>query len=1075
VRRLPGQAARGVAVVLHRLAALAITLAVVAGVGVAALAWRLSQGPLDVPWLAHRLEDAANEGGGPAKLAIGSVALAWEGFRLGVDRPFDFRLTEVTVTDRAGQRRVDIPRAEVSLSLHELLLGRLMPRAVELDEPRLTLVRAADGTLSLGLGSLAEAAGPDAAAPVTGLLAELARPPASDRGAPREALFSQLRRVRIRDAQVAIVDRRIGLTLRAPRAEIDLTRQAEGGVTGSADLSLDFGGQSARLTASATLAAGATETHLRVRLTPVAPAALAGSAPALVALTALDAPVSGEADLILGPSLDLREARLTVRAGAGEAHIGHGSVPIVSAVLVASGTPGSIAVQTLRVDVRRHDNGPPSVLQVSGTLRHDAGMVNADLTLDLDQVDFADVPLLWPEGIGGDAREWVVQNITAGIARNFHVDIGLAAQDDFSSVALTRASGSADGSGLTVHWLRPIQPVENGQAQLRILDPDTLDIVVGSGHQRPRGQKADSAAGGLVIRGGRMRITGLMQPHQLARIEADIAGSVPDAIALLREPRLALLDRHPIELKNPAGQATVKLTVGLPLEKAVSMDDIAIHAQAHLEGVHLSAIAAGRDFDQGVLDLDATTDGLKLTGRGLLAAIPARLDASMDFRAGPPTQVLQSVTVSGQPDARQLAVAGLDATSVVSGPMQLQAILTERRNGRGELAVTADLSGAELIAPGVQWRKPRDVAAKASAHVALDHDRLAGIDSIELDGTGLAVRGAAQVADGRIALLRMDRLTLGRTEAQGTARFPATAGAQPIAISLNGPAIDLTGQFTHRAPEAKSPQPTPGSGPGARTEPPPGPPWTLDARFERAMMAQGRVFNDVTLHAENDGRVFGRLRTEGLTGTRVPFQLEIVPETGSRRLTASTADAGELLRGLDMVHTMEGGRLSVQGSYDDRAPGRPLSGTADIEDFRIRNAPALAKLLQAMTLYGLVEVMQGPGLGFSRLVAPFRLTESALELSDARAFSPSLGLTMKGRIDLDAQELDMQGTIVPAYFFNALLGNIPLVGKLFSPERGGGVFAASYTLRGPLQDPQVFVNPLAALTPGFLRGLFGMF
>ena len=82
---------------------------------------------------------------------------------------------------------------------------------------------------------------------------------------------------------------------------------------------------------------------------------------------------------------------------------------------------------------------------------------------------------------------------------------------------------------------------------------------------------------------------------------------------------------------------------------------------------------------------------------------------------------------------------------------------------------------------------------------------------------------------------------------------------------------------------------------------------------------------------------------------------------------------------------------------------------------------------------------------------------------------------MKGRVDLDAERIDMQGTIVPAYFFNSLLGNIPLVGKLFSPERGGGVFAASYTLRGRLEDPDVSVNPLAALTPGFLRGLFGLF
>jgi hypothetical protein len=35
------------------------------------------------------------------------------------------------------------------------------------------------------------------------------------------------------------------------------------------------------------------------------------------------------------------------------------------------------------------------------------------------------------------------------------------------------------------------------------------------------------------------------------------------------------------------------------------------------------------------------------------------------------------------------------------------------------------------------------------------------------------------------------------------------------------------------------------------------------------------------------------------------------------------------------------------------------------------------------------------------------------------------------------------------------------------------VFAATFRLSGPIGDPQVSVNPLAALTPGFLRGIFG--
>jgi hypothetical protein len=1054
---------------LHWLVTLAITLVVLGSVGVAALAWRLSQGPVDLGWFTNRLEDAANANGGPTRLAIGTAALAWEGFRMGVDRPLDLRLTDVTVIDQAGGRRMNIPRADVALSIYELLFGRVVLRAVTLDAPQLTLVRAPDGTLSLDLGSLTEVAESGEtvptgqATPIADLLAELARPAGSDRARSSSALFGQLRRVRIHDARVVVVDRHLGLTWRAPHAEINLTRRPEGGVDGTAELSLAFGEQQARLTLAATLAAGASETHLRARLSPVTPSVIARAAPSLAALGALEAPVGGEATFDLDANLALRATRISLRAGGGQVRIGSSNIPFLDAALVASGTPDVLTVQALRVSLPGHANGPPTHIETRGTLRHSADRISADVSVDLDQIDFADLSRFWPEGAAGGARHWLLANVPVGIARNGHVDLGLAASANLSSIDLTRASGTLDGTGIQVHWLRPVPPIDNGQAQLRIIDPDTLDIIVTGGRQRLRNLKEASPAG-LQIRSGRVRITGLMQQQQIGVIDADVAGPLPDALALLREPRLALLDRHPIELKNPAGQTTAKLSLVLPLEDAVRMDDITIQVQAHLDGVHLGALVAGRDLDQGVIDLTANAEGMKLSGRALLASIPAKLDAVMDFRAGPPSQVVQSVTVSGQPDARQLAAAGLDATSVMNGAAQVQAVLSERRNGQGDIAVTADLTGAELVVAPVEWRKPRVAPAKASARVLLDHDRLTAIDAVQLDGDGIVLRGRADFSGGSLSAFRIDRLALGRTLAQGTVNLP-TAG--PITVNLSGATLDLAPRLARRTP----PHPAARD----RAEQPTGPSWVLDAKFDRVLMAQGHASSDVVAHAEHDGRMVRQLRIDGRTGPQASFTAKIVPDRGGRRLTASVDDAGELLRDLDYLRNMQGGKLSVQAQYDDAQPDRPLVGSADIADFRIRDAPALGKLLQAMTLYGLVQVMQGPGLGFTQLVAPFRLTDEAIELTDARAFSPSLGLTMKGRVDLDAERIDMQGTIVPAYFFNSLLGNIPLVGKLFSPERGGGVFAASYTLRGRLEDPDVSVNPLAALTPGFLRGLFGLF
>jgi hypothetical protein len=1067
------RAARHLGLVLHWLATIALGTAVVLAMAFSAVVWRLSQGPVDLAWFTHRLEAAANANDGPTRLSIGATALAWEGFRMGVDRPVDLRLTDIRLADPSGVPRVEIPRAEVSLALGALLLGRLQPRAVELDGPRLTLRRATDGTLSIDLGGLTDQTDSPRATdrpgtPLPAFLGLLARPTATGRNAP-PGWFSQWQRVRIHDAVVTVIDRSLGATWRAPQADLDLVRRPQGGVDGAVDLSLALGDQLAWLTGTATLSRDAAQTHVVARLTPVAPAALARAAPALAFLSALDAPVSAAASVDLGPALDLVHAQVSLQAGAGTLRIGASAVSIAGASVVAAGTPDTIRLESAQLRLRVRPGEAVSALSATGTVQRDTtqgegGRIEAALSLGLDQVAFADLPVLWPAALGRDARAWIVQNITAGVAHDGRVELGLAANADLSAVTLTRASGSLQGSGLTVSWLRPVPPIVQGQAVLRIVDPDTLQIDVASGLQRLRNGNA------LTVTGGSMRITGLMQRDQVGTVQAGVTGSLPDVIALLQEPRLGLLSKHPISLGETAGDVTATVSVTVPLEAQVSMDRIGIQVGAHLDNASLGGLVAGHDLSDGTLDVTADDDGMTVKGKAELAGIQASLDAAMDFRAGPPAQVLQRATVTGRADAKQLAALGLDATDLVAGPIGLQAVLAEQRDGSGSLAVAADLTDATLSVGALGWHKAPGAAALASAQLQLQHDQLDGIDPIEAKGDGLLLHGSATCDDGRISLVTLDRVTLGRSDVQGSVQFPAKPGAGPIAVRLAGPVLDVSGRLAQPKPVGQA-----SAAPPPRAASPPGPPWTLDARFDRVLMAGGSVLAPVSLRAQNDGSVFRQLGVEGATNDKGAFALQIASDGGSRRLSVTAANTGALLRALDVTDTMQGGRLSVSGTYDDATPAHALRATAELNDFQVAHAAGLGKLLQAMTLYGLVDAMRGPGLVFTRLVAPFTLSDNVLALADARAFSPSLGLTAKGRIDLDGGTTDLSGTIVPAYFFNSLLGNVPLVGRLFSPERGGGVFAASYSLRGKLDDPDVVVNPLSALTPGFLRGVFGLF
>jgi len=106
---------------------------------------------------------------------------------------------------------------------------------------------------------------------------------------------------------------------------------------------------------------------------------------------------------------------------------------------------------------------------------------------------------------------------------------------------------------------------------------------------------------------------------------------------------------------------------------------------------------------------------------------------------------------------------------------------------------------------------------------------------------------------------------------------------------------------------------------------------------------------------------------------------------------------------------------------------------------------------------------------------PFVLTDGVLEIKDGQASGTALGLTARGQVDLDNDKLALEGTIVPAYVLNSVLGRIPLLGSIFANEKGGGVIAMNYSMSGPSKDPSVMVNPLSALTPGFLRKLFNIF
>ncbi|MGY9014135.1 MAG: DUF3971 domain-containing protein, partial [Rhodospirillales bacterium] len=203
------------------------------------------------------------------------------------------------------------------------------------------------------------------------------------------------------------------------------------------------------------------------------------------------------------------------------------------------------------------------------------------------------------------------------------------------------------------------------------------------------------------------------------------------------------------------------------------------------------------------------------------------------------------------------------------------------------------------------------------------------------------------------------------------------------------------------------------------------------------------------------------------------FNLSMVPQGDTRVFAASSRNGGAVLAALGFADSFRGGDLNVTGVLSESGD---VSGDLIIDTFEMVGAPLLARLLSVAALTGIVDELQGNGIFFSTLNLPFEASDGAFKITDGAIYGPSIGLTANGIYDTNKNTIDGEGTIIPAYALNSVLGGIPILGPLLTGgEAGGGVFAATYAMRGNPDGATITVNPFATLTPGFLRWIFRVF
>ncbi len=698
-------------------------------------------------------------------------------------------------------------------------------------------------------------------------------------------------------------------------------------------------------------------------------------------------------------------------------------------------------------------NGIPA--SVNGTLQlapDDAtlpGWRHLTLEADLGSMTLPQVMGLWPADLVPPTRDWFDANLEQAVLQAPRMTLDIAARD---LAAGQLPEGSIDiRFGLVdavLHYLRPMAPILNLSAAGRLTESAF------------RLTDATGALEGVRLSGGTVTIAGLQDGLPLADIRYRAEGSIGAMLRALNQKPLELPRRIDLAPETIGGNGSLDVQLAFPLRADLTADDIAYGVTGPLKGVEMKQVIGDIDLSRGMLQFSANRDGLEAKGEARLAGVPAVLEWRQPVAAGKPARY----RIKAQLDAVQRQRWGIEVDPFVTGLVAADFTFLEIAGGGWEMGASLDLERARLTLPALHVDKPTGMPASAALRGTVDGTAFRSLEVDNLVAPGLGVTAKLELQDGKVARIDLSRLEIGETLLSGWAK----ANPSDIwSVFLQGETADLRPYLDGLAaglPEARR------AGPYRQ-----GVDADLVLNVTTAILADDFVTRDLAMDMALRQGTIERLQGQtqlppGSGAVPGTLRLRVARDGQSLRFALNSDDAGASFRSIGF-DKLSGGNLVAVGTAPVTDPGK-IAARAVVQNTRIVDVPDLEALVAAPRDGDGSGRTAGSGVPVEVAELDLALDGSTLLVRDLRARGPDIGITLQGEIGLEVNRAALTGTFVPAYALNNAFGRIPIIGDLLIGREGEGLIGFTFRVSGPLDRPEVEVNPLSGLAPGFLRRLF---
>ena len=195
------------------------------------------------------------------------------------------------------------------------------------------------------------------------------------------------------------------------------------------------------------------------------------------------------------------------------------------------------------------------------------------------------------------------------------------------------------------------------------------------------------------------------------------------------------------------------------------------------------------------------------------------------------------------------------------------------------------------------------------------------------------------------------------------------------------------------------------------------------------------------------------------------FKVSIKTNQNKEKITTIfTNHARPLVKKYKFIKGFDGGALDFYSISQNTKTNSNLR----LYDFKLKEVPALTKLLTLASLQGIADLLSGEGIRFNEFEMKFNNEKGVMTIEEIYSLGPSISILMDGYVQKDGL-ISLRGTLVPATTINKVIGSIPIIGDILVGKKAGeGVFGISFKIKGYPKDLKTTVNPIKTLTPRFI-------